>query len=156
MAPVDWSAAGSVVLLSAAPIAELRGGLPLALSLGFAPPAAYALAVVGNLLPIPLLLLALRRIIPWAKAIPGPLGRAAGRYLAWQEAHHRTRLAKLGQGALVAFVAIPLPMTGAWTGALAAVLLGIPLRRALPLIALGVLVAGALVLAASLGVIALL
>lgn len=152
---MDWSAAGKVLLLSAAPIAELRGGLPLALSLGFPPAAAYALAVVGNLLPVPLLLLSLGQLLPQVRTVPGPLGRAAGRYLAWQEARHRTRFARLGEGALVVLVAIPLPMTGAWTGSLAAVLLGIPLRRALPLIALGVLLAGGIVLVASLGLIAL-
>ena len=76
--------------------------------------------------------------------------------LEWQETRHRTRFAKFGEGALVLLVAIPLPMTGAWTGSLLAVLFGIPWRRALLMISLGVLLAGVIVLLASLGVIAVL
>ncbi|MFZ2349438.1 MAG: small multi-drug export protein [Candidatus Bipolaricaulis anaerobius] len=153
---MDLGAVGQVLLLSAAPLAELRGGLPLALSLGFSPATAYVVAVVGNLLPVPLLLFGLSALIPSAGRIPGPLGRAARRYLTWQETRHRTRFAKFGEWALVLLVAIPLPMTGAWTGSLLAVLFGIPWRRALLTISLGVLLAGVIVLLASLGVIAVL
>ncbi|GAB4310936.1 MAG: small multi-drug export protein [Candidatus Bipolaricaulota bacterium] len=153
---MDLGAVGRVLLLSALPISELRGGLPLALALGFPPAAAYALAVAGNLLPVPFLLLGLDGIVRLARALPGPLGRAAGRYLAWQERRSQARFRRWGPWALLLFVAIPLPMTGAWTGCLAAFLLGIPLRRSLPRIALGVLLAGGIVLAASLGLIAVL
>ncbi|MDY0340186.1 MAG: small multi-drug export protein [Coriobacteriia bacterium] len=145
-----------MLLLSAAPISELRGGLPLALSLGFSPATAYVVAVVGNLLPVPLLLFGLSALVPSAGRIPGPLGRAARRYLTWQETRHRTRFAKFGEWALVLFVAIPLPMTGAWTGSLLAVLFGVPWRRALLMLVFGVLLAGVIVLLASLGVIAVL
>ncbi|MBC7221005.1 small multi-drug export protein [Candidatus Bipolaricaulota bacterium] len=151
---MDWLAAGKVILLSAAPVAELRGGLPLALTHGFSPLLACLLAVGGNLLPVPFLLLGLDRLLRLVRALPGPLGRAARRYLAWQEARHRAWFRRLGEGMLVLLVAIPLPLTGAWTGSLAAVLLGIPTHRALPLISLGVLLAGGIVLLASLGLIA--
>ncbi len=153
---MDLGAVGRVVLLSALPISELRGGIPLALALGFSPQAAYALAVAGNLLPVPFILLGLDRGVRLVRALPGPLGQAARRYLAWQEARHRAWFRRWGPWALLLFVAIPLPMTGAWTGCLAAFLLGIPMRRSFPRIALGVLVAGGVVLAASLGLIALL
>lgn len=153
---MDLGAVGRVLLLSALPISELRGGLPLALALGFSPPAAYALAVAGNLLPVPLLLLGLGRIVALLEAVPGPLGRGVGRYVRLQEGRGRTRVARWGAWALLLVVAIPLPMTGAWTGSLIAVLLGIPARRALLPIALGVLLAGVVVLLAAMGVIALL
>lgn len=153
---MDWGGVGQVLLVSALPIAELRGGLPLALALGFSPAAAYALAVGGNLLPVPFLLLGLDRIMRLVRVLPGPLGRAGRWYLAWQQERHHARFRRWGPWALVLFVAIPLPMTGAWTGCLAAFLLGIPLRRSLPRIALGVLLAGGIVLAASLGLIAVL
>ena len=130
--------------------------IPLALSLGFSPPAAYALAVAGNLFPVPFLLLGRRWILPVAVGFPGPLGRWASRYLVWQERRSQARFQRWGPWALLLFVAIPLPMTGAWTGCLAAFLLGIPLRRSLPLIVFGVLLAGGIVLLASLGVISLL
>lgn len=153
---MDLGAAGRVLLLSALPISELRGGLPLALGLGFSAPAAYALAVAGNLLPVPFLLLGLRWVLPVAVGLPGPLGRWASAYLRWQERRSQARFQRWGAWAIFLFVAIPLPMTGAWTGCLAAFLLGIPARRALPPIVFGVLVAGGVVLLASLGVIALL
>jgi uncharacterized membrane protein len=155
MQAMDWLAAAKVLLLSAAPIAELRGGLPLALALGFSPASAYVLAVAGNLLPVPLLLLVLGRLLPHLPRLPGPIGRGAVRYLAWQERRQRERFRHLGHLALVLFVATPLPATGAWTGAVIATLLGIPPWRALPLIALGVLIAGAAVLLAAVGLIAL-
>ena len=145
-----------VLGLSAAPISELRGGLPLALLLGMHPAAAYLLAVAGNLLPVPILLWGLVRLVRFLPRLPGWLGAWAARYLAWQRRRHARKFARLGDVALVLVVAVPLPATGAWTGAVVATLLGIPPRRALPLITLGVLLAGGIVLAASLGLFALL
>ena len=145
-----------VVGLSAAPISELRGGLPLALSLGMHPAAAYLLAVAGNLLPVPFLLWGLSRLLGLLPRLPERWRGPVERYLAWQKRRHLRRFARLGDVALVLVVAVPLPATGAWTGALLAALLGIPPRRALPLITLGVLLAGGIVLAASLGLFSLL
>jgi uncharacterized membrane protein len=145
-----------VVGLSAAPISELRGGLPLALSLGMHPAAAYSLAVAGNLLPVPFLLWGLSRLLALLPRLPERWRGPVERYLAWQKRRHLRRFARLGDVALVLVVAVPLPATGAWTGALLAALLGIPPRRALPLITLGVLLAGGIVLAASLGLLSLL
>ncbi|KUK27456.1 MAG: Putative small multi-drug export [Acetothermia bacterium 64_32] len=145
-----------VVGLSAAPVAELRGGLPLALSLGMHPAAAYLLSVAGNLLPVPFLLLGLGRLVPFLPRLPGRIGGWAARYLSWQRRRHARKFSRLGDVALVLVVAVPFPATGAWTGALLATLLGIPPRRAFPLITLGVLLAGGIVLAASLGLFSLL
>lgn len=145
-----------VVGLSAAPIAELRGGLPLGLALGLSPAWAYILAVFGNILPIPLLIWGLTQLLPVLPRLPGTPGELARRYLAWQRRRHSSRFARLGDLALVLVVAVPLPATGAWTGALLATLLGIPPRRALPLIVCGILIAGGVVLGASLGLFALL
>jgi uncharacterized membrane protein len=135
--------------LSMAPIAELRGGLPYALSQGAAPGIAYAVAVAANLAVVPLILVGLG----WAERV----------FRRWEPTRRlidalfkRTRrkgrlVERLGSVGLILLVAIPLPGTGAWTGAVASVLLGIPFRRALGLIAMGVLTAGLLVLLASLG-----
>jgi uncharacterized membrane protein len=135
--------------LSVAPIAELRGGLPYALSRGLHPAGAFALAVGANLLIVPILLFGLRRaerlVRRWR-----PTERLLDAVFA--RTRRKGRLVeRFGAVGLVLLVAIPLPGTGAWTGAIAAVLLGIPARRALRLIALGVLIAGVLVLLASLG-----
>ena len=137
------------VSLSAAPIAELRGGLPYALARGLHPAGAFALAVAANLLVVPILLLGLgiaerflRRWRPTERLLDAVFART----------RRKGRLVeRFGSIGLILLVAIPLPGTGAWTGALAAVLLGIPARRACCLIALGVLIAGVFVLFASLG-----
>lgn len=153
---MDPASVGKVLLLSAAPIAELRGGIPLALALGLPPAPAYLLAVAGNFLPVPLLLIVLPRLLPLLGRLPGRAGRLVGRYLTWQRARSEGRVHRWGAWALFLLVAVPLPATGAWTGSLVAALLGVPARRAFPPIAAGVLAAGILVLLASLGVIALL
>lgn len=141
-----------VLILSAAPISELRGGLPLALALDAPPVLAYLISVAGNLLPVPALLFGLGWLLPRLTCLPAPVGPWVARYLAWQEARLGRHVARLGYVALFFLVAIPLPMTGAWTGCLAATLLGLrPRRAALPIV-IGVLVAGVLVLLAALGI----
>ncbi len=140
----------SVLGVSAAPVSELRGGLPLGLVYGFHPATSFFLAVIGNLLPVLPLLLGLgwgerqlRRLTPlerpldWVFTRTRRKGRLISRY---------------GAIGLIILVAIPLPATGAWTGAIAAFLFGIPPKRAFPLIVVGVLIAGVVVLLASLGV----
>jgi len=135
--------------LSLAPVSELRGGLPYALAQGLSPAAAFFLAVAANLLIVPVILLFLeqtervfRRWRPTEQLMNAVFART----------RRKGRLVeRLGALGLILLVAIPLPGTGAWTGALAAALLGIPIRRSLPLIAVGVLIAGVLVLFASLG-----
>lgn len=142
-------------LMAAVPVAELRGAIPWALTPpplggGLSWQEAYIWSVMGNLLPVPFLLWLLgplcERLRRW-----GPMDM----FLGWLFA--RTRRGKLveryGPLGLVLFVGIPLPVTGAWTGAVAAFLFGVPFKRALPAIALGVMLAGAVVTLASLGII---
>ncbi len=138
------------IAISAAPVLELRGGLPFALARGFAPPWALALSLAGNLAVIPVVLWGLEGIerilmrFNWTR-----------RALLWVFARSRRKarwVQRLGMVGLLLLVAIPLPGTGAWTGAIASRLLGLSNRKALPWIAAGVLVAAALVFAASLGV----
>ena len=140
----------SVLAVSAAPIAELRGGLPLALSFDFHPATAFFLSVGGNLIPVLPLLLGLGwaedRIHRW---------NALGRCLDWIFARTRRKgrlITRYGAIGLILLVAIPLPGTGAWTGAIAAFLFGISPKRAFSCIFFGVLIAGLVVLLASLGV----
>jgi uncharacterized membrane protein len=147
MTTVDWIV---TLLLSAAPVAELRGGLPYALARGATPATAFAAAVAANLAIVPLLLLLLSRIErllrrwAWSRTV---LERVLSR------TRRKSRLVeRFGAVGLVLLVAIPLPGTGAWTGCFVALVLGVPFRRSLPLIGLGVLIAGVLVLLASLGV----
>lgn len=142
-----------VIGVSAAPIAELRGGIPLALSRGYDPAAAFLLAVLGNLLIVPLLLVGLQYgeglLLRWRPS------RVALQWVLTRTRRKGRLIERAGPAALVLLVAIPLPGTGAWTGAIAARLFGIPLRKALPLITVGVLTAGIVVLLVSLGLFAL-
>ena len=140
-------------LLSMVPVVELRGGIPLGLSLGLTPAESFLCAVAGNMLPVPFLILLTRRVFAWLKrsAKIAPLIEKLER-----RGHEKSDLVlKYKTLGLIILVAIPLPGTGAWTGALVATLLNIRLKTAIPAIMLGVLIAGALVLAASMGVIAI-
>lgn len=139
-----------VLAVSALPLSELRGGIPLALALGLPPGEALLWAFLGNLLPIPFLLAFLPRVLLLARKLPAPFGPLVTKYLAWQE-RHRKSFVRFGPWALFFFVALPLPGTGVWTGALLASLFRIPLKAAIPPLLLGVGVAGILVLLASLG-----
>lgn len=138
--------------VAALPISELRGAIPIAIvSYNMEPIVAYALAVLGNLIPVVLILALLdtavklfsrieffRSIIEWV--------------FSFTRRRHNSIIARWGKAvALVIIVAIPLPMTGAWTGSLVAYLFGIPNRLAFPMIAIGVLIAGILVTLGTLG-----
>jgi len=150
---VDTVDAVITLLISAAPIAELRGGIPFALARGAGAEAAFFLAIAGNLAVIPALLFGLaagERLIRRSAAGERFVDFAFGRI------RRRGRLIdRYGPIGLFLLVAVPLPGTGVWTAAIGAHLFGIGPRRAALPIALGVLVAGLLVLSGSLGLIRL-
>ena len=130
------------------PVGELRLSIPLAvLVLGLPWQQALLVSVAGNLVPVLVLVPGLERLSRFLLSFPNP----AGRLLAWRAESlrhaHTARFQKYQALALVALVAIPLPMTGAWTGSLAAWVFMVPARRAIPLIALGVAIAGVIVTA---------
>ena len=132
------------------PVLELRAAIPLGISLGLPPLTAFLLALAGNLVPVPFIILLIRRIFQWLKGLPWLRDRI-GRLE--EKAHVKGDLVrKYKTLGLCLLVAIPLPGTGAWTGALVAAMLDIRLRNALPAIVLGVVIAGCVVLAASCGV----
>jgi len=135
--------------LSMLPISELRGGLPFALSQGFSPLKAYLISVAGNILPVFPLLLLLRRLFIF-------LGRykITEKTLNWTLARARKRedlVRRYGFGGLILLVAIPLPVTGAWTGTLVSFLLSMKIRHSFLAICIGVGIAGIIVLGLSLG-----
>ncbi len=136
-----------VFMVSLLPIIELRGGLIAAAILQVPWYVAFPICFVGNMLPIPLLLLFIRRIFQWLKKI-----RFLQRPITALETRTRKKGRRIQKGALlglILFVGIPLPGTGAWTGALAADLFDIRLRHSLPAIALGVALAGGIMLLVS-------
>ncbi len=129
------------MLVSMIPIIELRGGIPFGAALGLPYPAAFLAAVAGNILPVPFILVYIRRILQWIRQ---RAPRLDGMVDALErKAHLKGRkVSKYKYVGLTLFVGIPLPGTGAWTGALAAAFLDMPLRRAIPAILVGILMAG--------------
>jgi uncharacterized membrane protein len=133
-----------VLGLAASPISELRGAIPLAiLQFDFPWYYAYLIAVIGNILPVPFILLFLDTTARLLSRVP-----FFEKFLSWLFARTRKRgtlIEKYERIGLVLFVAVPLPVTGAWTGSIAAVLLGMKFPRALLSICIGVLIAGVIV-----------
>ncbi len=140
-----------VFAISMVPIIELRGALPVGIALGLDPLLAYTLCVIGNMLPVPVILLFVRRVFEWMKKKSERLGSIAEKMEQKAEGK-KDQVQKYEWLGLMLFVGIPLPGTGAWTGALIAAMLDMRLKRAFPSILLGVILAGAIMLFASLGV----
>jgi len=145
-----------ILIVSMLPISELRGAIPLALTVyNLSPLSAFVLAVIGNIIPIIFLLLFLN----WVSEYLSRHFYFFNRFFAWlferTRRKHTQKFEVWGSLALVAFVAIPLPMTGGWTGAAAAFVFGIPFKKALPLISLGIVIAGVIVTLASIGILGL-
>ena len=144
-------AAATTFFMAMVPVIELRGALPVGVAGGLPVWAATVIAIIGNMVPIPFILLLLRRIFAWLRSFP-KLG-------AWidkleRRAHLKGETVKkyrtLG---LIILVGIPLPGTGAWTGALVADVLDIRMKTALPAIFAGVCIAGVIVALLTTGVI---
>ncbi len=144
-----------VLLVAALPFSELRGAIPLALSYGMSPAKSYMLGVAGNLLPVPFLLLFLGRVERALRRF-----ELFDRFFTWLFARTRRRrrrgVERYGALGIVPFVAVPLPVTGAWTGTALAYVFGIPFRYAFPAISAGVGIAGVIVTLSSLGALRLL
>ena len=140
----------ATILLSATPIIELRGSIPIAIGIyGMGPVETYILAVIGNMLPVIPLLLFLDPVSTYLRRF-----KIWDMFFSWlfTRTHHKhsERFEKYGTLALTVFVAIPLPVTGAWTGCAAAFVFGIKFRHALLAILAGVMIAGVIVTAVTL------
>ncbi len=138
-----------VLFVSAMPVSELRGGIPLALYLGFDPLTSYLTALLGNLIPIPFVLYTLNFVERFVQRTP--LSKLYSKLIERVE-RRRVAIEKYGYLGLTLFVAIPLPVTGAWTGALLSSILGLDRLKSFLFIALGVAVSGVVVLTSSLGI----
>lgn len=139
------------ILLAAAPISELRGAIPYAISQGFSWQTAFIISVIGNMIPVFFILWLLGPISVWLRKN----FRIFDKFFSWlfhyTRTKHAEKIEKYKELALILLVAIPLPMTGAWTGSLVAFLFGLEYKKALPLIFIGVLIAGIIVTLVSLG-----
>ena len=139
-------------LLSMVPVIELRGGLPYGIALGLDYPLALAAAILGNMVPVPLIILYIRHIFHWLRK-QSPWWHEKIEVLE-RKAHLKGRwVRKYRTLGLCILVAIPLPGTGAWTGALVAAVLDMRLKDAVPTIFLGVCIASAIMTMVTYGVI---
>ena len=131
-------------LVAMVPIVELRGAIPIAVGMGVPVTTAYIIAVIGNMVPVPFIYLFARKLLVWGSDKKG-IGKFFRFCLEKGERGGEKLKAKTGAGiyvALLLFVGVPIPGTGAWTGTLAASLLDLDFKKSVVAVLLGVLMAG--------------
>ena len=141
-------------LISMVPLIELRGAIPFATLRGIPLQHSYPIAILGNMLPVPFIFFFARRVLEWGADKP-----VIGPFFTWclEKGHKggQKLMATAGHGlfiALMLFVGIPLPGTGAWTGTLAASILDMDFKKSVIAVMLGVLIAGIIMSVGSFGV----
>lgn len=142
----------STIFVAMLPCIELRGAIPVGVAFGLSPGMAFCLSLIGNMLPVPLLILFTRHVFRWLTCLDNVIGRFM-RALETRVHNKSDLVIRYRSIGLCLLVAIPLPGTGAWTGAMVAAFLDMPLRSAIPSILLGVFIAGLIVLSITYGVI---
>ncbi len=139
-------------LVSMVPLIELRGGVPIAVGMGLDYPTALLVCVIGNMLPVPIIYFFARKVLEWGKD-KKYIGKFFTFCLEKGEKGGRKLTRAAGRGglflALLLFVGIPLPGTGAWTGTLAASFLNMGIKSTTVAVCLGVIMAGIIMGAAS-------
>ena len=144
-----------VFLVSMVPIIELRGAIPIGVSMGLPLLETYIFAIIGNMLPVPIIILFSKQVLLWCCKLPGKWGKPFNWIYRKGVRAGDTLQAKAGKGlyfALFLFVAIPLPGTGAWTGSLGATLLDMKFWPSVLAVMCGVLTAGLIMGAVSAGI----
>lgn len=141
-------------LISMVPVLELRAAIPLGVINGLGIWAALIVAIIGNLVPVPFIIIFIRKIFKWMQSKSERLARLVKKFEDKANAR-KDKVLKYEFWGLMVLVAVPLPGTGAWTGALVAAMLDMQLKRAFPAIFVGVIVAGIIVTTATYGVAAL-
>lgn len=131
-------------LISMVPVVELRGAIPIGVAHGLNFWVAIVVSIVGNLVPVPFIIIFIRKIFAWLRTKSAWLNNLVTR-LENRALKKTDTVRKFKFWGLFIFVAIPLPGTGAWTGALVAAMMEIRLKRAFPAIAIGVAIAGVIV-----------
>ena len=135
----------TVFLISMVPLIELRGALPIALGMGLPPLNAYLVCILGNMIPMPIIYFFARKVLIWG-ADKKYIGKFFTFCLEKGEKAGKKLVATTGRGglfiALMLFVGIPLPGTGAWTGTLGASFLNMGFKSTVASVSLGVIIAG--------------
>lgn len=141
----------STFFISMVPVIELRGALPIGVGMGLHPVTALIVSIIGNMVPVPFVLLLIRKILQWMHRFE-KFDRFAN-FLEAKADKAGDKLVKYEMFGLFLLVAIPLPGTGAYTGSLVAALFDLRVRNALPVIFAGVVVAGLVVFFITYGVV---
>ncbi len=134
-----------VFFCSMLPVIELRGAIPMAFAMGLPWWQAYSISVVGNLLPVPFILLLINAVIKWMSGSKVGFFNKIADFLLKRVEKKRDKIEKYSFWGLCLFIAVPLPVTGAWTGSLVAAVIGMKPWKAFLSALLGVLIAGGLV-----------
>ena len=142
-----------VFIISLMPILELRGGLLAASLLGVAPLRAYIISIIGNLIPVPFILLFISKILEWMGKSKVKWMNKLANWVHKKADKHKKPIEKYGYLGLVFFVGIPLPGTGAWTGCLIASLLGLDRKKSFLCTIVGVLIASIIMMIISYGIV---
>src|SRR5574344_956213 len=132
-----------VFIISVLPILELRGGLIAASLLGLSPLKSYIISMIGNLLPVPFILLFINKIIKWMNKLDNWLYKKAKK--------NKDKIDKYGYLGLILFVGVPLPGTGAWTGCLVASVFNMDRKKSFLCILAGVVMASIIMMFVSFG-----
>ena len=150
-----WGKVLMTLVVSMVPVIELRGAIPIATAHGLDAAIAIPVAIVGNLIPVPFIIIFIRKIFLWMRQKSRRLGDIVAKLEA-RAASKSATVEKYEFWGLLILVAIPLPGTGAWTGALVAAMMDMRLKKAFPAIALGVVIAGIIVTCVTYGVVGIL
>ena len=143
-----------VFFCSMLPIIELRGAIPMGAAFGLPWWQSYLIAVVGNMLPVPIILLFVKSVLTWMAGCKVRFFNKVANKMFEKAEKNREKIEKYDFWGLTLFVAIPLPATGAWTGTLVAALFDMKFWRSMLAALLGVMIAGVVMTLISYGVVA--
>lgn len=141
-----------VFIISLFPILELRGGLIAASLLGLNPVVSYVICIIGNLLPVPFILLLINKVLNWMRN--SKHFKCIASWLDRKVEKHKGQIEKFGYFGIVLFVGIPLPGTGAWTGTLIASVLEMDKKKTFLAVIVGLIMASIIMMILSFGIIA--
>ena len=144
----------SVFFCSMIPIIELRGAIPMGAALRLPWWQNYIISVIGNMVPVPIILLFVRKVLDWMAASKVKFFARVAGWVNRKAEKNRARIEKYSFWGVALFVAIPLPATGAWTGSLVAATIEMKFWKALLSAFIGVLIAGCVMTLASYGIVA--
>lgn len=143
------------LLWAMVPVIELRGAIPIGVGVGLPLWLSILVSIIGNMIPVPFIILFIRQIFKWMRKASKTFERVVS-YMERKADKHKDKVIRYGFWGLFILVAIPLPGTGAWTGALVAAMMDLRLKTAIPAIFLGVVGAAAIVSIVTYGVSAML